>query len=152
MAVLVTRQEQVVSVAQDVRQIRVDDMECLTMEKSLYLLGHLKRGELILVPLQQAHLLPATHKSSSQRTDGRSHHVLSATGGLADAVEAWLTWLTGRKTGCCGSQKVVQDVKYIRLSSGLCLAKFHLPHIHAGNPCRQGIAAHAHPARRLLHV
>lgn len=122
------------------------------MEKSLYLLGQVQRGELILVPLQRAHLLPATHKGSSQRIDGSSHHAQSATGGLTDAAEAWLTGLTGGKTGCCGSQKVVKDVKYIRLSPGLCLAKFHLPHIHAGNLCRQDLAAHAHPARRLLHV
>lgn len=38
------------------------------MEESRQLLWQGQRGELILVPLQQAHLLPVTHKASSHRT------------------------------------------------------------------------------------
>ena len=37
------------------------------MEESRQLFWQGQRGELILVPLQQAHLLPATHKASGQR-------------------------------------------------------------------------------------
>lgn len=38
------------------------------MEKSRQLFWQGQRGELILVPLQQANLLPVTHKALSQRT------------------------------------------------------------------------------------
>ena len=53
-------------------EIRVVDWtkrECLTIEESRQLLWQGQRGELIFVPLQQAHLLPATHKGLKSAED-----------------------------------------------------------------------------------
>lgn len=61
---------------------RADNWEFLTMEESGQLLQQGQRGELILVPLQQAHLLPATHTHTHtqilESPHSYSHHTQSA--------------------------------------------------------------------------
>lgn len=49
----------------EISTCRAAEREHLTMEESWQLLWQGQRGELILVPLQQAHLLPVTHKALS---------------------------------------------------------------------------------------
>lgn len=112
---------------------RADERECLTMEESCQLLWQAQWGELILVPLQQAHLLPATHKSLNI-----TPCCAAAAANTAGPDEAWLEGLEATRLGVSKHKRVVQDVKYIRLSFGLCLGRFHLPHIYAGHSCRQG--------------
>lgn len=62
----------------------------------------------------------------------------AAAANTAGPDEAWLEGLEATRLGVSKHKRVVQDVKYIRLSFGLCLERFHLPHIHAGHSCRQG--------------
>lgn len=84
---------------------RADKRECLTMEESRQLLWQAKRGELILVPLQQAHLLPATHKASSHPTHIMPSQSVTATN-TAGTNKAWLEGLEATRQGVTSHKRL----------------------------------------------
>lgn len=87
------------------RSGRADERECLTMEESRQLLWQAKRGELILVPLQHAHLLPATHKASSHPTHITPSQSVTATN-TAGTNKAWLEGLEATRQGVTSHKRL----------------------------------------------
>lgn len=129
---------------------RADERECLTMEKSRQLLWQGKRGELILVPLHQAHLLPETHKTSSHYTPTRiqpSQCQCVTASNAASSNDAWREGLEATRGGVTHHKRLSKMLNAYYKSFSLCVAKFFLPHTHTDNQ-----ATCTHPARRLLHV
>lgn len=84
------------------------------MEESRQLLWQGKRGELILVPLQQAYLLPETHKASSHYTPTPiTPSQCVTTTNAVSSNEAWRAGLEATRGGVNISQKIEQDGKGI---------------------------------------
>lgn len=127
---------------------RADERECLTMEKSRQLLWQGEWGELILVPLQQAYLLPETHKASSHYspTPIKLSQCVAATNTVS-SNEAWREGLEATRGGVTHHKRLSKMLNAYYKSCSLCVAKFFVPHTHTDNQ-----ATYTHPARRLLHV